>query len=163
MLDNFASTKKSYVTAQYIAERRRFERIYSPQSHEATVNELALNEFEECWADSNSRLKVIPGKDAISALNQHLQDTYGVSITPTAIIDAMNVNEVPTEMRELIEDISRFREPELRGLISRFKVLAAHVGERIAATINSGVEEGRSRLVHAMTIPGHLSSRPSSH
>jgi hypothetical protein len=114
LLDSFASTKKSYVTAQYIAERRRFERIHSPQSHEATVNIEALNEFEECWTDSNSRLNVIPGKDAISALNQHLQDTYGVSITPTAIIDAMNVSEVPTEMRELIEDISRFSSARVR-------------------------------------------------
>ncbi len=108
LLDNFASERKSYVTAQYLAERRRFERIHSPTLHEASVNVDALNEFEACWKDASSRLEVIPGKEAIGVFNQHLQKEYGVSVTPTAIIDAMRSDEVPAEMQNLIRDIAQF-------------------------------------------------------
>jgi hypothetical protein len=107
-LEKFALGKKSYVTAQYLAERRRFERNHSPTLHEASVNIEALNEVESCWKDTNSRFEVIPGKDAMSAFNQHLQTQYGVSLTPTAIIDAMKPDEVPVEMQKIIGEIAQF-------------------------------------------------------
>jgi energy-coupling factor transporter ATP-binding protein EcfA2 len=108
VLDDFAAAKKGYVTAQYLANRKRFERSNSPSLNEATVNEAALNDFEICWKDSSSRLEVLPGKEALSAINQHLQTQYGVSITPTAILDAMLREEVPLEMQEIVNDISKF-------------------------------------------------------
>jgi energy-coupling factor transporter ATP-binding protein EcfA2 len=108
LLDNFALDRKSYVMAQYLAERRKFERIHSPGLHETSVSVDALNEFETCWKDARSRLTIIPGKEAISFLNQHLQKVYGVTVTPTAIIDAMKVDEVPAEMQKLIRDIAQF-------------------------------------------------------
>src|SRR4030095_15661658 len=106
LLDDFASDKKSYVTAQYLANRRQHELTKSPSLHEATISEAALKEFENCWKDLASRLEVIPGKEALSVINQHLQDQYGVSVTPTSIIDAMQEYEIPDEMKQLIHDIS---------------------------------------------------------
>src|SRR5882724_8049099 len=73
MLDTFAAEKKSYVTAQYVHNRRRFERVRSPTTHETVVTELALQEVETYWSSSSSRLAVIPGKEAISSVNQQLQ------------------------------------------------------------------------------------------
>jgi hypothetical protein len=108
LLDNFANEKRSYVTSQYVAARTRFERTNSPGLSAATVTEAALNELEICWSDRTSRLQVIPGKDALSMFNQYLQREYGVSVTPTAIIDAMRLDEIPEEMRTLLEGISRF-------------------------------------------------------
>jgi len=108
LLADFALKKKSYVTAQYLAERKRFERVNPPSLHEATINEAALNEFENSWKNQDSRLEVIPGKEALSVLNQRLQETYGVSITPTAIVDAMTADEVPSEMKKLIQELSQF-------------------------------------------------------
>jgi len=108
LLDNFAIEKKSYVTAQYLADRRLFERKVSSGLHEATINEVALREFEEHWKSPFRRLELISGKDALSAVNQHLQDRYGVSVTPTGIIDAMHIDEVPDEMKQLVLDIAEF-------------------------------------------------------
>jgi hypothetical protein len=54
------------------------------------------------------QLEVIPGKEAMSAVNQYLQNQYGVSVTPTAIIDAMRDDEIPSDMKQLIHDISKF-------------------------------------------------------
>jgi hypothetical protein len=108
LLDNFANERKSYVTSQYVAARTRFERTNSPGLDHATVTEAALKELESCWNDRASRLQVIPGKEALSMFNQSLQNEYGVSVTPTAIVDAMGLDEIPNEMRTLLEDISGF-------------------------------------------------------
>jgi len=100
--------------SQYLAERRRFERVHSPTTHEATVNEVALDEFEESWKVENKRLAIIPGKEAISFLNQHLQNEYGVSLTPTAIIDALRIDEVPAEIQTLVRNLSKFSKPMIQ-------------------------------------------------
>jgi hypothetical protein len=108
LLDEFAHQKKAYVTAQYLDNCRRFERSIGLTRSDATITEEVLLEFESRWKDANSRLAVIPGKDAISALNLHLQKIYDISITPIGIIDAMTTAEVAPEMKKIIGDISQF-------------------------------------------------------
>ncbi|MEQ1890607.1 MAG: AAA family ATPase [Alphaproteobacteria bacterium] len=108
LLENFAATKKSYIVAQYLADRRRFERTRSPTTHEAVINEDTLNEFERCWSNPRTRFEILPGKEALTFINQYLQDKYGVSVTPTAIIDSMIVSEISVEMKNLIAGISEF-------------------------------------------------------
>jgi energy-coupling factor transporter ATP-binding protein EcfA2 len=114
LLDDFAVQKKSYVAGQYLAERRRFERTNSSAMHEATINEIALNEFENIWRNPVSRLEVIPGKEALSALNQKLQDKYGIGVTPAAIIDAMKIDEVPDEIKQLVDNVARFSSSKIK-------------------------------------------------
>jgi hypothetical protein len=72
------------------------------------VTELALNEFEKRWGGAGAPLELVPGKEALTAINKHAQETDGVSVTPTAIIDAMQLNEVPQEMVELIDLLAKF-------------------------------------------------------
>jgi energy-coupling factor transporter ATP-binding protein EcfA2 len=115
LLDWFAAERKSYVAAQYLADRRKFERTNAPRLSEATVNEAALREFEAAWENPTARLKMIPGKEALSVVNQHLQATYGVSITPSTIVDAMGSDDINTEMRHLIEDLLRFCSTRIRS------------------------------------------------
>lgn len=107
-LENFARASKAYVTSQYLAERRRFERKKAKGMGDAAMNEAVLNEFETLWRDAESRLKIVPGKEALSVPNRGLQDRYGISVTPTAIIDVMRSGEVPDEMRDLIKRIAEF-------------------------------------------------------
>lgn len=107
-LDRFAEQKKDYVMAQYIAERWRFERQSSRGLSDASINEAALKEFNAGWQQLAIRLKAIPGKEAISAVNQYLQKLYGVSVTPTAIIDAMKRDEVTSEMDSIVQSLSQF-------------------------------------------------------
>lgn len=51
---------------------------------------------------------MIPGKEALSHLNQEFQKRFGVATTATGIIDAMKAHEVPAEMKNLIVDLERF-------------------------------------------------------
>jgi hypothetical protein len=51
---------------------------------------------------------MIPEKDALSAVNQHLQDKYQISVTPTAIVDAMLPDEIPKDVKKLVSAIADF-------------------------------------------------------
>lgn len=107
-LEDFASQKKVYVAAQYSAERRRFLRSVSAAQSDATITEDALKEFESYWDTAEGRLKIIPGKEALSSLNENLQKKYGITITTTAIIDAMEATEIPDEMQQIVHEIATF-------------------------------------------------------
>jgi len=108
MLRDFATKKKSHITSQYLALRRQFARRHIPREDEATTNHIALEALESDWANEERRLELIPGKEALASLNHRLQEEYSVSITPTAIIDAMRSDEILTEVKQLIERLSVF-------------------------------------------------------
>src|SRR3954447_9814201 len=111
--------RKSYVTAQYLASRQRFERLRSSGLSDASISENALVEFEETWDDLNSRLEMIPGKEAMGFLSHHFQTLYGVMLTASAILDAMRLEEVPEEMRQIISDLSLFAAAKTSVTIER--------------------------------------------
>ncbi|MCK4599818.1 AAA family ATPase [Candidatus Bipolaricaulota bacterium] len=109
LIGEFAAEMKSYVMSQYLARRRNFtRRSLKSREDEAVTNQQALEEFDEEWGDEARRIEMIPGKDALSMLNRSLQPKYGVSITPTAIIDSMHSDEIPDSVRELMLKLSEF-------------------------------------------------------
>lgn len=67
-----------------------------------------MDELEAAWINESEKIRTIPGKEALSAINTELQNRYGISLTATAIIDAMTDEEVPDELRELINNLSIF-------------------------------------------------------
>lgn len=107
-LDRIADRKKAYVYSQYISEARSFERVNSPAQHESEVSERIISWLDEEWADRRTRLSLIPGRDALSELNQTIQDELGVNITPAGIVGAMAIDDVPTAMKELVDTLEEF-------------------------------------------------------
>jgi hypothetical protein len=108
LLKEFAASRKSYVLAQSLKSRKDFERRNSPGVDEATVNERALSELEADWSSEDARFEMIPGKEAFSFINTHLQKTHGVSITSYGVIDAMTADEIPLEMQNLVTALEEF-------------------------------------------------------
>jgi hypothetical protein len=101
VLGDFAESKRSYVTAQYLAECRKFERKNFPGVNETAIVEAALDEVNALW--EQSWLALIPGKEALSVFNSYLQAEFSVSVTPTTIIDAIHIAEMPAEVASLVE------------------------------------------------------------
>ena len=94
--------------SQYLASCRRFAKQTIPGQDEATTDRAALEEFEADWASPARRLQLIPAKEALSTVNRHLQEGYNVSVTPAAIVDAMRVDEIPSEIRNLLDTLAKF-------------------------------------------------------
>ena len=108
VLNDFALKRETYVAAQYLANRKRFVRAQFSRMHEATIDEAALAEFKQEWAQQAIRLQMIPGKEALSDLNSKLQERYGVNVTPTAIVEGMAVGDMFDDMRQLVRGIAEF-------------------------------------------------------
>lgn len=107
MLDLFCEIKKSYVLAQFTEKYKSYERQMS-RKHESTLIQEAFEEFDRRWGDPNQRLQMIPGKEALTWLNQQLQSQYKVSISASSIVEVMRADEVPAEMVDLVNQIDLF-------------------------------------------------------
>lgn len=111
LLEQFATERKSYITSRLLDSRQHFERQRGSSQANATVNEATLDDFEITWREKSTRLNALPGKEAVSFLNTHFQDCYGVSVTPTSIIEAMTSVDIPPDMKEMVKAISDFSSP----------------------------------------------------
>lgn len=108
ILEEFAASQKSYVTAQFISAYKIFARQWDKKTHEATLSEQALNAFDKLWSDPTTRLDLVGGKAALGEISSRLQDNCSISLTPTSIIEAMTLSEVPGEMATLVARLDSF-------------------------------------------------------
>ena len=109
LLEEFAEEKRSYIMSQYISQRRKFERQLGSSEDDSTIDHMALKEFEIIWNESGFRkIGLVPAKDALSAVNKHLQREYKISITHSGIIDAIRPTEFSDDLKYLLENLSEF-------------------------------------------------------
>jgi energy-coupling factor transporter ATP-binding protein EcfA2 len=108
MIDDFATNRRQYIMSRHIAQWKRYQKKVGSKSHEDSLTEDAIKWFDIAWSRPDNRLNLIPGKDALSAINQELQRVCSISIAPSGIVSAMTVDEIPREMRELIDMIEDF-------------------------------------------------------
>ena len=109
VLNAFVQNKRNYVLSQFTASRRRFVRELKSHEDESTTDQATMEAFESDWDRGvQRRLELMPAKDALSAINQHLQEHYAISVTPTNIINAMRDDEIPTEVRSLLNGLAAF-------------------------------------------------------
>ena len=108
VLSDLAESMKLEVQSQYLSHYVRFERTHRRGIDEATLTTEALLEFESHWVDLDRRLSSAPGKEMFARLNSFLLDNYEVSLSAGAVIRQFKVDEIPTEMIELITRIDEF-------------------------------------------------------
>lgn len=106
VLNEFTDAKKVYVQSQYLGQARIFGRKATPGRHENDINQEVLTQIESAWTSGKERL--VPGKDALTFINQRLQRDFNVSVTPGAIIDAMLLEEVPKPVVRLVQMLEGF-------------------------------------------------------
>lgn len=107
-LAEFCASKENYIASQMIEDQQRFEKQVSSGRSVSTISEETLARFNELWSDDDEKLRVIPGKEALSFVNETLQGKFGISVTATAIINAMTEEEIPPDVRALIEILDEF-------------------------------------------------------
>jgi energy-coupling factor transporter ATP-binding protein EcfA2 len=113
LLSNLTSVFKNKVQAQLQSHRLKFEKQFNPKLDNSTIIESSLTEFDDLWGDLSKRLKIIPGKEYLSNLNQYLQDNYGITISYSNIINNINGTNFPEELKVLLMDIENFRKEKV--------------------------------------------------
>lgn len=111
LLMTISEDMKSAVLARLLDERRKFERSIRSPEHDVTIFQAATTNFESKWNVFEERMKLVPGKDLLSALNAHLQETYQVTLSNRAVVDSFTRNEIWSEVGDLLKKLD-----EVRGL-----------------------------------------------
>jgi predicted ATP-dependent endonuclease of OLD family len=112
LLAELAESFRHNIFGQYCARRREWIKRQQPGLDEATITAQLAKDFEAEWSDFEKRMRLVPGKDMLAALNTHLQNQYGITLTRQAILDSFGQAEVPLEMAALIEKLQAFRTTE---------------------------------------------------
>ncbi|MEW6673942.1 MAG: AAA family ATPase [Thermodesulfobacteriota bacterium] len=110
LLSALTESMRHRVEARYLARRRQFERSCRNGRDDSTIDEQLLLEFDATWNDAEKRLLIVPGKETLSALNAYLQEKYGVTVSISLIVDSFKKDEVPVEMRSLLQSFDKFRQ-----------------------------------------------------
>jgi hypothetical protein len=108
-----SASLKNELQGQYLAKRLSYEQSKNRHVDPATINTETLAQFEKVWDTFPSRLEILPGKRVLSKLNQFLQETYQVTVSPNSIIACLRKDEVPSEIVQLIEELDKFRSAQV--------------------------------------------------
>lgn len=89
-LDKFLEDQKSSILARLISERERFERSKSSTQHKTNIAQITIEEFDRCWKNFDSRIRLVGGKLALNSINNFLEEACGVNITISSIVDSLD-------------------------------------------------------------------------
>lgn len=88
---------------------RRWDHFRSSGRDLAEINRGTIAWFSQRWNDLMERLKIVPGKEVVREYRNQLQENLGVSLTDARIVENFRREEIPNDLKELLEAINRFR------------------------------------------------------
>jgi hypothetical protein len=92
---------------------RRWDYLRSTGRDLADVNRDTMGWFNQAWNDPVERMSIVPGKKVLRVLRGYLQEHFGVSLTEARIIENIRRDDVPQDLRELLEAVDGFRQSAL--------------------------------------------------
>ncbi len=93
---------KNRVQAQLVTSRQMFEKRSQPGLHGSNSSQAAMDEFDRAWSAFEDRMKIIPGKEVLSLLNEFLQREHACALTPGSIVESFQKQDVFQDVQKLI-------------------------------------------------------------
>jgi predicted ATP-dependent endonuclease of OLD family len=106
LLNEITDEQESYIRAQLTERRVSFLRPGRRDSSD--IYEETDKAFRVQWANLDSRIRLVPGKEVLAELRTRYQ-AYGVSLTEAKIVDAMHKDDIPQDLSELLYKLEEFR------------------------------------------------------
>lgn len=106
-LQEITEEQKIEAQAQYIGKRMAYHQGSGKDG--GTISHEAIQVFEELWKDINSRMEIAPGKSTLRELRAKVQNDYNINLSDIKIIDEFGSDEVPEDLRTLINELEKFR------------------------------------------------------
>jgi len=124
ILADITDAVRAETQGQYIARRQDYFKRSHSKLDPATVACETIQVIDEKWRDIAKRMEIVPGKKVLALLRQHLQSRYSVNVTDQRLIGSFRVEEIPPDLRHLIEDLDRFRQMQPNQMLSRDENIA---------------------------------------
>jgi energy-coupling factor transporter ATP-binding protein EcfA2 len=107
ILDKVTSQLKTDIQAQLIEKRASF--LKKTGKDPATITKETIEWFENMWSALGTRMEVVPGKEVLGSLRKEIATLYSVTLTDFRIIDEFELEEIPSDLRELLRKLEEFR------------------------------------------------------
>jgi energy-coupling factor transporter ATP-binding protein EcfA2 len=107
VLDDITREMKEEVLSQLMA--RRHDYLHSTGQDSSRLYRDVMGAFGSRWANLHTRLALVSGKDVLRQFRQRVQDSYGVTLTDARITECFNTEDIPADMRRLLESLDSFR------------------------------------------------------
>lgn len=98
---------KDDVLSQLMARNHDFYQ-HKSQDKSRLYREI-LKTFDKRWLDLETRIALVPGKNVLQIFRQRIQELYSVTLTDARIAEAINKDDIPEDMRNLLKEIEKFR------------------------------------------------------
>lgn len=115
LLEEITTGLKSEVLSQLIARHLDITKKAHPSLDPATVTNKVIQEFEAAWLIPSARLTIVPGKEVLAQLNTRLQKSISISISDVQVASNFRVDDIPHDLRDLIEALEEFRKAAVDG------------------------------------------------
>lgn len=112
MLDDITRPIRTEIAGQFVAKRCAFFR--SSGADQATIAAKAVERFDRQWKRLETRLLIVPGKEVLKRLRERVQEEYGITLTTQRIITAFRKEEIPADLKGLLDRLESFRKQENR-------------------------------------------------
>lgn len=99
---------KYKVLSQLQALSLEYQKSIGTHKAPATIIETVASEFETSWEDLDSRLKIIPGKLALSKINIALQEKRINGLTESKIISSSKREDIDPDLFHILEQLDNF-------------------------------------------------------
>lgn len=106
LLDEITSRLKEDVLSQLMA--RRHDYLHRTGQDRSTLYKDVLSGFNERWADLDTRIPLVPGKEVLRLFRQRVQELCGVTLTDSRIVESMNRDDIPDDMKKLLTALEAF-------------------------------------------------------
>jgi hypothetical protein len=107
LLEEITRPLKDDVHSQLMA--RRHDYLHTTGQDRSQLYKGLLSAFDSRWASLNTRIALVPGKDVLRRFRQRVQDLYDVTLTDARIIESFHREDIPSDMRRLLDSLDSFR------------------------------------------------------
>lgn len=106
LFETITSECKTHVRVQCDAHRLRF--FAGSSEDQSTLLKRSSEWLDEQWTSIEGRVRVVPGKSLLTAMNRHLQDDLNTSLTHAMIINNMSISDIPKNLRVVLQRLEEF-------------------------------------------------------
>jgi hypothetical protein len=106
IIDRLTGELKPQAASQIMAHKVRFQQDKGLDI--STIIKESTVDFEARWAEMQSRLCLVSGKEFIAALSTFFQKKYGLSITINMLLEQIVREEIDPDLKEIIRELDKF-------------------------------------------------------
>ncbi|WP_245472189.1 ATP-dependent nuclease [Rhizobium jaguaris] len=99
---------KDPVFSRIVGKYIEYELGRNPKQDVTTLSANEADRFSQAWNTETFRRAKVPGKAAFSLIAKDIQDKFGVSLTPSRVVDELELSQIHPDIRDLLNSFKSY-------------------------------------------------------